>query len=380
MNNNILYQIALSFFPHFGGVNSRKALAHLGSLEAIFNSKKREVLAIPGFGEILANTLIKQRDEALKRAEAELLFIEKYKLKTFFYLDKDYPLRLSQCEDAPIVLFMRGSTDLNASRIISVVGTRKATDYGRELTENLLLDLSQKGINVLVVSGLAYGIDVMAHKTSLKLGFPTVGVLGHGLDRMYPAAHASVAHEMLQNGGGLLSDFPSGSKIDPGNFLRRNRIVAGLADCTIVVESGEKGGALVTADIASSYNRDVFAFPGKVTDAYSKGCNALIRQNKAALIENADDLINLMGWEADSEPVQQSLIFDLSPDEKQFMAIIAASPDITVDEISREMKMSVQQINYLALNLEFSGLLKALPGNRFKLTQKNFQFAPCSKQ
>lgn len=379
MNDDLLYKIALSLFPRIGAINARRIVAYMGSLKDVFECKKQDISKIPGIGDILAKTLIDQRAIVLKRAETELLFIEKYKLETFFYLDKNYPKRLSQCEDAPIIAYLKGSVDLNAPRIISIVGTRKATDYGREMTENLLSDLAQKGICALIVSGLAYGIDVIAHKASLKFGFPTLGVVGHGLDKMYPAAHASVAREMIQNGGGILSDFPSESKIDPGNFLRRNRIVAGLADCTIVVESGEKGGALVTADIASSYNRDVFAFPGKSTDIYSKGCNAMIRQNKAALIECADDLIDLMGWEAENQPIQQSLLFDLTPNEQRFLAQLEANSNSTIDELSRELKISVQQINALALNLEFNGLIKALPGNRFKPVFKNYQILPLTK-
>jgi DNA processing protein len=273
-------------------------------------------------------------------------------------------------------MYMKGDINLNNSRVISIVGTRNATEYGREMTETLISDLASKGIDALIVSGLAYGIDVIAHKAAMKFNLPTLGVVGHGLDRMYPAAHASIAKEMVQKNGGLLSDFPSGSKIDPGNFLRRNRIVAGLADCTVVIESGKKGGALVTADIASSYNRDVMAFPGKTTDAYSSGCNDLIKQNKAALIENADDLITLMGWTAQAQPIQQALFIDLTTEEQLAMELLRSNSTITVDELARSLKKTVQQINTLLLSLEFSGLVKALPGNRFKIVQKNYQATP----
>ena len=371
-----LYQIALSLFPRIGSVNARRLVAYLGSVNTVFECNKKQLQEIPGIGEALIKIVINQRDVVLKMAEEELRFIEKYKLQTFFYLEKNFPRRLGQCDDAPVIMYMKGDINLNNSRVISIVGTRNATEYGREMTETLISDLASKGIDALIVSGLAYGIDVIAHKAAMKFNLPTLGVVGHGLDRMYPAAHASIAKEMVQKNGGLLSDFPSGSKIDPGNFLRRNRIVAGLADCTIVVESGKKGGALVTADIASSYNRDVMAFPGKTTDTYSSGCNDLIKQNKAALIENADDLITLMGWTAQAQPIQQALFIDLTTEEQLAMELLRSNNAITVDELARSMKKTVQQINTLLLSLEFNGLVKALPGNRFKIVQKNYQATP----
>ncbi|HUM89274.1 MAG TPA: DNA-processing protein DprA, partial [Prolixibacteraceae bacterium] len=264
----------------------------------------------------LIRILIDERANVLSKADEEINFIEKYGIKTFFYLDKDYPRRLALCEDSPVILFQKGTATLNQQKIISIVGTRNATDYGRQQTEELISGLASLGINILIVSGLAFGIDIAAHKAALKNNFQTIGVVGHGLDKIYPSMHANIAREMIASGGGVLSDFVSGSKIDPGNFPRRNRIVAGLADCTIVIESGEKGGALVTADIANSYNRDVFAYPGRTNDPFSKGCNNLIKQNKAALIESASDLIQFMGWETNTQPQQQVLFVDLSNEEQ----------------------------------------------------------------
>jgi DNA processing protein len=370
MSSNLQYEIALSLFPRVGSVNARRLVAYLGSLNAVFESSSKSLKEIPGIGLGLIKTIVEQRDVVLKQAEKEIGFINKYGIKTFFYLDKEYPRRLAQCDDAPVILFQKGIADLNCPKIISVVGTRNATDYGRQITEELISGLSLAGLKVLIVSGLAFGIDVAAHKSALKNNLPTLGVVGHGLDMIYPSAHANLAREMVAENGGILSDFPSGSKIDPGNFPRRNRIVAGLSDCTIVVESGEKGGALVTADIANSYNRDVFAFPGRTNDQYSKGCNDLIKRNKAALIESVVDLIEYMGWETNAIPRQQVLLIDLTDEEKRVVELLRSGEIITTDIAAIELDMTVQAINSLMLNLEFKGVLKSLPGNRFKLISR----------
>jgi DNA processing protein len=364
------YQIALSMFPRIGAVNARRLVAYLGSLDAVFEAPGKALKDIPGIGSNLINIILENRYEMLEKASREVGFIQKHNIKTYFYLDKAFPKRLAQCSDAPVILFQKGDADLNHQRIVSIVGTRSATEYGRELTENLVKGLARAGIEVLVVSGLAFGIDGTAHKAALKNRFPTIGVVGHGLDKLYPSAHKNLARDIVEAGGGILTDFPSGSKIDPGNFPRRNRIIAGLADCTIVVESASKGGALVTADIANSYNRDVFAFPGKVSDQFSAGCNNLIRKNAAALITSANDLIEYMGWEANAQPRQQVIMIDLDEDEKQVVELLSGNEIITTDFASRKLNWSVQKINSLMLNLEFKGVLKSLPGNRFKLLSK----------
>lgn len=370
MASNLHYEIALSLFPRVGSVNARRLVAYLGNLNAVFESSPKTLKDIPGIGPGLIKTLVDQREIVLKQAEKEIGFINKYGIKTFFYLDQGYPRRLAQCDDAPVILFQKGIADLNHQKIISIVGTRNATDYGRQITEVLISGLSSVGINVLIVSGLAFGIDVTAHKAALKYGLPTVGVVGHGLDKIYPSEHANLAREMVAEGGGILSDFPSGTKIDPGNFPRRNRIIAGLSDCTLVIESGEKGGALVTSDIANSYNRDVFAFPGRIDDPYSKGCNDLIKKNKAALIESTADLIEYMGWETNAIPRQQVLLIDLNDEERRIINLLKTGDIITTDIAANELSMTVQTINSLMLNLEFKGVLKSLPGNRFKLISR----------
>lgn len=367
MNSRHQYQIALSMYPRIGAVNARKLVAYLGSVEAVFETSKKELQSIPGIGHGLMQTIIEQRAEVLARANDELEYMQRNGIRFFFYLDKEYPRRLAQCEDAPVTMFMKGNADLNSGIIISIVGTRNATPYGREMAELLVKGLAESGRQILIVSGLAYGIDVAAHKAALKYGLPTIGVLGHGLDMLYPANHTKIATEMIEKKGALLSDFPSKSKIDPGNFLRRNRIVAGLADCTIVVESAAKGGALVTADIAVSYNRDVFAFPGRSTDPMSKGCNELIKQNKAALIESASDLMAFMGWASNEEPRQQSLLLDLDDLENAIIQQLRGNEIATIDLIARAVQEPIQKINSTLMNMEFRGLIKGLPGKRFKL-------------
>ncbi|MEG1545542.1 MAG: DNA-processing protein DprA, partial [Tannerellaceae bacterium] len=293
MESQLIYQIGLTKINGVGDITARQLLLSLGDAEAVFTEKNRLLEKIPNIG---TKTITAIKDpQVLVEAEKELAFIEKNHIRTYFLADDNYPKRLRECADAPILFYFKGQTDLNAQRIVSIVGTRSITDYGRSLTETLLKDLAASFPDMLIVSGLAYGVDICAHRNALKQGLPTVGVLAHGLDRIYPPSHRGTAVEMLQQGG-LLTEFTSGTMPDRPNFVMRNRIVAGLADATIVVESAEKGGSLITADIAFSYARDVFTFPGRTTDVHSRGCNALIQQNKAALITSAADLMRALRW------------------------------------------------------------------------------------
>ncbi len=365
---SLKHKIALSLIPGIGSINSRKLVSYLGSVEAVFDAPSRSISSIPGIGKTMAEKIIENRPLALKKAEREEEFISKHNIACYFYLDKNYPKRLTQCEDAPVIIFQKGEMNLDNPRIVSVVGTRNATDYGRGLTEELISGLARSVPGVMIISGLAFGIDIIAHRSCLKNNIPTAGVVGHGLDKMYPSAHINTAREMITSGGGLLSDFTSNTKIDPGNFPRRNRIVAGLSDCTIVVESAIKGGALVTADIASSYNRDVFAFPGRCSDKYSKGCNDLIKRNKAGMIESAEDLINIMGWDINpNKPVQQILFNDFTEEEEKVYSIIKREETISSDAISSELSIPIGTTSSILLNLEFKGAVKSLPGNHYKL-------------
>lgn len=363
---NLAYKIAISLIPGIGAVTARNLIAYVGSVEGVFQEKEKNLMKIPGVGEVNAKKVVRQ--DVLERAKREVDFILKNRIKTFFYLDENYPTRLKNCSDAPIILYYKGNANLNEQRIISIVGTRNATNYGKEICEELIRSFSEKNYRLLVVSGLAYGIDVQAHKACLKYNIPTVGVFAHGLDTIYPALHTQVAAKMLENGG-LVSDFISETKIDRPNFLRRNRIIAGLADATIIVESAEKGGALVTADIANSYNRDVFAFPGRSTDPYSKGCNKIIKLNEAVLVESAADIEKAMNWDVKlSAPkiIQTSLFVELTSEEQKLVDLLKEG-DRFVDEITIETNLSMSKVSALLLGLEFKGMITSLPGKMYRL-------------
>jgi len=361
---SLIHQLALTFIKNIGPVLAKSMVAYAGNAENVFLIDPSKLKKVPG----IAAKTIQQLDfgSALERAHEEAAFIAKNNIDVIFYTDPRYPKRLKACNDAPVLLYAQGKMDLNAQRVISVVGTRKATAYGKDLCKELIEELESYG--ALVVSGLAYGIDVAAHKESIKLNVPTVGVLGHGLDRLYPAAHRSIADKMLLNGG-LLTEFPSGTTPDRENFPARNRIVAGMADATIVVEAGIKGGALITAEIANSYNRDVFAFPGRVNDEFSEGCNYLIRHHKAGLLTNAADLAYTLGWEKDAllpkKPNQLMMAMDLTADERLIMDVLRQNVSIAIDELTLKIGMPVSLLSMNLLNLEMQGFIRALPGKAY---------------
>lgn len=366
MKNDLKYKIALAMLPGIGGVLARNLVAYVGSVEEIFTSSFKALCKIPGIGENTARRI--KNSEVMSLAEREIEFVQKNNIDTAFYTDENYPRRLKNCIDSPILIFKKGAMNLDEERVISIVGTRNATEYGRKVIDDLVAAFFERNYKILIVSGLAYGIDVHAHRAALKNEIQTVGVVAHGLDRLYPSLHRETAKAMIDNGG-LVSDFPSGTKIDPQNFLKRNRIIAGLADATIVVESAEKGGALVTADIAASYNRDVFAFPGRAGDTYSRGCNQLIRRNVAALIENIDDLEYLMGWEpsAKKKEVQTTLFVDLDQQEQKVVDMLRTGNELFIDQIAAEFEMPVSRVSAMMLGLEFKNVIQALPGKMYKL-------------
>lgn len=367
MTDKRIYQIGLTMINGVGDILARQLLQTFGDAEAIFAEKRQNLEKIPGFGSLTAAAI--KRPEVLLQAEKELAFIEKNQIACYFLTDKNYPKRLRECPDAPVLLYYKGNTDLNASRIISIVGTRHATEYGRAMTEELIQTLSASFPDLLIVSGLAYGIDVCAHRNALKYGLPTVGVLAHGLDRIYPPAHRSIAVDMLSHGG-LLSDFPSGTEPDKPNFVKRNRIVAGLAEATIVVESAEKGGSLITADLAFSYGHDVYAFPGRVNDPHSKGCNALIRQNKAGLITSASDLVSALCWDVQPAPapvpVQAELFFEEDDRAGMVTKLLYEKGEMHIDQLAVALNLPVRELSTLLFELEMNGRVKALPGNLYK--------------
>src|SRR5215212_6821812 len=318
--NDLLYQLALTLVPNIGDVHAKILVQHLGDARSVFDAKQNILEKIEGIGSVRARS-IKKFDE-FQIAEAEIKFIEKYKIRSLFLTDKDYPQRLLNCYDAPPLLFYKGSADLNTSRVLAIVGTRSNTEYGKQFTEKLVKDLEDQ--NILIVSGLAFGIDAIAHKAALKNNLATVGVVGHGLDTVYPYEHTGLAKDMVKHGGGILSEFFSGTKPDKHHFPLRNRIVAGLCDATVIVETNIKGGSMITAKLADAYNRDVFAVPGRTTDNKSSGCNYLIKNNKAILLIDADELLDVMGWKEKRHKTkkQKELFIELSRDEKQVVQLL----------------------------------------------------------
>ncbi|MDR2292136.1 MAG: DNA-processing protein DprA [Prevotellaceae bacterium] len=360
------YYIAIELIPNVGSITAKKLIACCGGADAVFLEKKSTISKITGIGNILVESVLAKRDEALKMAEAEIDFIEKNRIKTFVYTEKDYPKRLQICDDSPVVFFSKGDVDFNNKKILSIVGTRKATDYGTELCKKIIADMAVTHKPV-IVSGLAYGIDVCAHKAALHNGLKTIAVMGTGLNIIYPFNHKNIANQISKQGA-LITDFTSQSVFDRTNFLRRNRIIAGLADATIVVESGIKGGALVTAEIAGSYNRDVLTFPARVGDEYSAGCNRLIKTNKAAMIENINDIEYILGWMSkDDKPKQLPLFDTLNEKEMQIINHLKKTDTDTIDNISHEIKIPMSQLSAMLLSLEFGGYIKSLPGKSYSL-------------
>jgi DNA processing protein len=362
---SLLHQVALTFLKNIGPALSKSMLVHFGDAEKVFTVPKAKLMRVPGIGEKTMAQL--DRDSALYRAEQELKFIDRHQIQVVFYTDSVYPKRLKNCYDSPILLYSRGSMNLNPHKVISIVGTRNATEYGRQLCRQLIAELQQ--YPVLIVSGLALGIDVTAHKECIKLDIPTVGVLGHGLDRLYPSQNKATADKMLENGG-LLTEFPSGTLPGRENFPQRNRIVAGIADATVIIEASIKGGALITAEIANSYNRDVFAFPGRINDEFSEGCNFLIRNNKAALLSCMADLAFSLGWEKDdgNKPAkdQLSMAFDMTDEESKLFHIIKSYQNpVTIDDLTIKSNMPVSQLTMNLLNMEMQGLIRSLPGKTY---------------
>ncbi|WP_316815569.1 DNA-processing protein DprA [Pedobacter nyackensis] len=361
---SLIYKIALTLIKSVGHAHAINLLNHFGSPEAIFKAKAADLMKVKGIGTVISSLILDSN--ALAEAEKHLSFIKKHRIQVLFYTDREYPQRLKQCCDAPVLLYYKGKADLNHSRIISVVGTRRATAYGRQLCQQLAETLAS--YNVIIVSGLAYGIDVAVHRESLQYHIPTIGVMAHGLDRIYPPLHKPVAQKMVLNGG-LLTEFLPGTNPDKENFPKRNRIIAGLADATVVVEATAKGGALITADIANSYNRDVYAFPGRTNDPCSEGCNFLIKTHRAALINHARDLLYYLGWDdvlPEKESIQTRLPISLSKEEQKIIAVLEGGT-LSVDQLGMRAGFNQSKLAMHLLNLEMQGILISLPGKIYKL-------------
>lgn len=366
MKPDLLYQIALSLVPNIGPVQAKILLQHCEA-EEIFHAKKSFLENIEGIGPVRAASITSFSDFSI--AEEEIKFIEKYKIKPLFIADPGYPQRLLNCYDSPTILYYKGDADLNASKIIAIIGTRSHTEYARQVTEKLVKELA--GENITIISGLAYGVDAIAHKSALKNNLPTVGVLAHGLDQVYPPDHTSLAKDMIKSGGGLLTEFRSNTKPDKHNFPTRNRIVAGMSDATIVIETGIKGGSMITAEMANSYNKDVFAIPGKITDSKSAGCNYLIKNNKAILLTDTAELLQLMGWQQDKKKkekkVQREIFIELTKDERTILDILKEKDSVHIDEINIRSGISSSAIAAAILSLELQNVILSLPGKLYRL-------------
>jgi DNA processing protein len=363
---SLVHKIALGMIPGVGDITARKLVSYAGSVEAVFSESFRNLTKIPGVGESLAKAVAGH--EYLDAAAKEVEYTEKDGIRVFHYLDDDYPFRFRQCEDSPVTFFFRGNADLNAAHILSVVGTRNATQRGRELCQKIVAGLSEHFPELVIVSGLAYGIDITAHKAAMANGLPTVAVLGHGLKTVYPSIHAGIAKSMLENGGHV-TDFSSDTLPERNNFIRRNRLIAGISDATLIIESGIRGGALITADIAASYNRDVMAVPGRPGDEWSAGCNAMIRCNKAALVEGHENIEYLLGWKPSSitVPVQPKLFPEMTDNEKKIYEALKTGGDLTMDTLARTMDIPVYKLSTVLLQMELAGLITPCPGNVYRI-------------
>jgi DNA processing protein len=367
--NDWLYDLALTFIPQVGDKKMRALFNHFGSAKAVLNASRKDLMAVDGVGTVAVDQLLagKKSGALLTRAEEERSFVQKHGIRVLNIQDTDYPMRLRTCEDAPFLLYSKGAARLNADRLVAIIGTRKPSDYGVQLTEELVSGLKAAGVTI--VSGLAYGVDAIAHKQSLAMEMPTVGVLAHGLDRMYPTKNTALAREMVQAGGALLTEFPQGTNPDKENFPIRNRIVAGMCDVTVVVESDVKGGSMITAYLAHGYNREVAAFPGRVGDTRAAGCNQLIRRTVAALITNAEDLLDTMGWSTQQVPkaVQNRLLLTFTDEEQRVVDALASTEKLHADELLIRSGMEASQLAATLLQLELTGVVRSLPGKNYRL-------------
>ena len=363
-DQQLIYEIGVSLLPGVGSINGKKLVAYCGGAEGIFHQKRAHLEKIEGIGKKMTESILNQ--SVLGQAEEELRFIQKNQIQALFFTDSAYPYRLKQAEDSPLLLYYKGIDVLNYDRILAIVGTRNITERGKEQTDALIEGLKDSG--VLVVSGLAYGVDTRAHKACVKHKVPTVGVVAHGLHTIYPATNKRLSEEM-QIQGGILTEFVSGTKPDAFNFPQRNRIIAGLADATLVIESGKKGGSLITADIANSYSRDVFAIPGRPEDTYSRGCNFLIKTNRAALVESAEDLRYQLSWDVKEKPqnIQQQLFLELKPEEQKIVDLLRKDKQCAIDQLMAESGLTTSKLASSLLNLEFEGVIKCLPGKVYQL-------------
>ena len=361
---DLLYVLALQRTKGIGDVNAKKLIAHFGSAKNIFKEKRQNLERITGIGNQLSGQLLDPRN--LRAAEKELDYLLKNEIKVCYYEDSNYPERLKHCIDAPVLLFSKGKVNLAQRHVISVVGTRHMTSYGRDFCRKLIEELVK--YDPIIVSGFAYGVDICAHKAAIENNLQTIAVLAHGFDQIYPAVHRRYVHSMMSKGG-LVTDFWHDEPIVRENFIKRNRIVAGISEATIVIESAQKGGALITAEMANSYNREVFAVPGRATDLYSSGCNEMIHENKAVLLNSAHQLVSVLNWENGNEikPVQRQLFVNLDKKEQEIYTYLKHEGPQMLDMIALDSKQSVQETATILFTMEMKGLIKPLPGKVFEI-------------
>lgn len=362
LEQELIAKIALQLVPRIGNKMAQDLVTHYGSAQALFTQATvKELCQFARLGSATAKLMVDKATWA--RAEEEWAFTQQYKIQVLSQTEQGYPKRLQQCADAPFLLYYRGSVPLNASKVVAIVGTRKPSGRGRDFCEQLVQDL--RGYDPLIVSGLAYGIDITAHRKSLELQLPNVGVVAHGLDRIYPSQHQATAQKMVQCGG-ILTEFRTQTEPHAKHFPMRNRIIAGMADAVVVVETANRGGSMITAYMANEYNKEVFAVPGRLQDPLTKGCNHLIKTHRAALIESAADMAYILGWQAPTSTPQKKLFPALSKDEQQLVnSLVGQSRHL--EELNRQQHWSSSQLAVLLLELEFKGVVRALPGKRFEL-------------
>ncbi|UTW64831.1 DNA-processing protein DprA [bacterium SCSIO 12643] len=363
MNIDIKYVLALIQLKGIGDATARKLMEYYGSAESVFDQISRPFERVKWSEKLIEAFQLEPDWESI---EEELNFLSRSGVEALSILDEAYPRRLRFCSDAPVLIYVKGTVDLNHPKILAIVGTRRATSQGKEITRKIVEGLADQ--NVLIISGLAFGIDIVAHQAALQNNMPTIGVVAHGLDRIYPMEHIGVAHEMEKNGG-MLTEFRKGVKPDRENFPKRNRIVAGMADAVLVIESQKKGGSMITADLGFGYGRDVFAIPGRPNDQQSEGCNYLIRNNKAALIESAQDIKYAMNWEDEVKPksIQKQLFVELTPEEENLMGILKDQKKIGLNELCLSAGIPVSQASMSILTMELNGLIRTLPGKIIEL-------------
>lgn len=368
----LLYNIALTRIGHFSLASALHLYRTLGSGEEIFLHRNEAQDILPDCSPRLIDNL-KDWSEPLKRAEVELEFCRNNNIRVLCLGDDNYPKRLEDCADAPLVMYYKGNANLNQSRVINIIGTRHCTTYGADFIRRFIHDLKALCPEVLVVSGLAYGVDINAHQQALAVGYETVGVVAHGLDYLYPAAHKDVAREMV-NHGGLLTEFMTCTNADKGNFVRRNRIVAGMSDACILIESAAHGGGMITAGIAFDYGREVFALPGRVGDHFSEGCNNAIRENKAMLLTSVEDFVKAMGWEDDAlrieaqkKGIERQLFPDLSPEQQRIVDVLTKSNDLQLNQLSAKTGIPIGDITSILFQMEMMGVVKPMAGGNYHL-------------